>query len=507
MDAFRGVIQDAKMPQSRPVVKARVGKEGRQGQSDEDPVNIFGQARRSPMLLLFIGIYLLLTVALGLWASRRVHDTRDFVVAGRRMPMLVAASALFATWFGSETILGASSEFLDGGVLAIIEDPLGAALCLMLTGAFFARKLYRLNLLTFNDYYRQRFGPRVELVSALFMVPSYFGWIAAQLVAMAIILQALAGVPMLAGILACTLVVLIYTYTGGMWAVSVTDFVQTIMILAGLLALAWTLWGRAEFDAVLAELPPDFFRFTPEPTALDWAHYVAAWITIGLGSIPQQDIFQRVMSARTENGAVQSSWTGGFLYLSIGLLPLLIVLFGRHLYPELLQGDGQSFLPELVLQHGGVGLQILFFGALLSAILSTTSGAMLAPATVLGENIIRPRMKHLNDRDVLRIIRLSLVLVAVLSAVMATWNSNIHELVSSSSAFSLVSLFVPLTAGFYWKRANAQGAMASMLAGMVVWLLCEALDTAVPPILPGLGASILGMVAGSLTAPAPSADV
>jgi SSS family solute:Na+ symporter len=457
------------------------------------------------VLLLFIALYILLTVALGLWAARRVHTTRDYVVAGRRMPMLVAASALFATWFGSETILGASSEFLDGGMLAIVEDPFGAALCLMLTGAFFARKLYRLNILTFNDYYRQRFGPRVELVSAIFMVPSYFGWIAAQLVAMAIILQTVAGVPMLAGIVACTAVVLLYTYTGGMWAVSVTDFVQTIMIVAGLLALLFTLGERTDIAPVVEALPPEFFRFTPEPTAIGWSHYIAAWITIGLGSIPQQDIFQRVMSARSETAAVHSSWTGGFLYLSIGLLPLLIVLMGRHLYPELVTGDGQAFLPALVLQHGGTGLQILFFGALLSAILSTTSGAMLAPATVLGENIVRPRMKNLKDEDVLRIIRLSLVVVAVLSAVMATLNSNIHELVSSSSAFSLVSLFVPLTAGFYWKRATARGAMASMLAGMAVWLLCVAAKTEVPPILPGLGASILGMVIGSLADRTPQA--
>jgi SSS family solute:Na+ symporter len=130
---------------------------------------------------------------------------------------------------------------------------------------------------------------------------------------------------------------------------------------------------------------------------------------------------------------------------------------------------------------------------------------MLAPATVLGENIVRPRMKNLKDEDVLRIIRLSLVVVAVLSAVMATLNSNIHELVSSSSAFSLVSLFVPLTAGFYWKRATARGAMASMLAGMAVWLLCVAAKTEVPSILPGLGASILGMVIGSLADRTPQA--
>lgn len=451
------------------------------------------------MLLSAILAYLGFTLLIGLWAARRVHNTRDYVVAGRKMPMVVAASALFATWFGSETILGASSEFLEGGLLAVVEDPFGAALCLMLTGAFYARRLYRLNILTFNDYYRQRYGPAVELVSALFMIPSYFGWIAAQLVAMAIILQSVAGLPFLAGILLCALVVLVYTYWGGMWAVSVTDFIQTFMILGGLLFLLGTLLHQSGgLEPVTRELPDGFFRILPESTPMGYAHWFAAWITIGLGSIPQQDIFQRVMSARTERGAVRASWLAGFLYLSIGLLPLLIVLVGRHLYSGLEVEDGQYFLPTLVLRHGGMAVQVLFFGALLSAILSTTSGAMLAPATVLGENIIRPRLRQFNDEDILRIIRLSVVGVAACSVLMAAWKANIYELVAQSSALSLVSLFVPLTAGFYWKRANAHGAMASMLAGMGAWLACEVLSTDFPPLLYGLGASILGMIAGSL---------
>jgi solute:Na+ symporter, SSS family len=451
------------------------------------------------MLLAAIITYLGITLLIGLWAARRVHNTRDFVVAGRKMPMIVATSALFATWFGSETILGASSEFLEGGLVAVVEDPFGAALCLMLTGAFHARRLYRLNILTFNDFYRQRFGPRVELVSALFMIPSYFGWIAAQLVAMAIILQSVAGLPFLAGILLCALVVLIYTYWGGMWAVSVTDFIQTILILTGLAVLLYTLLDQSGGLApVTRDLPDGFFRILPESTPMGYAHWMAAWITIGLGSIPQQDIFQRVMSARTERGAVWASWASGFLYLSAGLLPLIIVLTGRYLYPDLEVADGQYFLPALVLQHGSLTIQVLFFGALLSAILSTTSGAMLAPATVLGENIIRPRLKHFNDEDILRIIRISVVGVAFFSVLMASWKANIYELVAQSSALSLVSLFVPLTAGFYWKKANAGGAMTSMMAGLGVWLLSEGLATAFPPLLFGLGASVLGMIAGSL---------
>lgn len=459
------------------------------------------------MLLAFIGLYLLGTVAIGAWTATKIKNTQDYVIAGRHLPMVVAASALFATWFGSETIMGASSEFVEHGLLGVIEDPFGAALCLVLVGAFFARPLYRLNILTFNDFFRMRFSRRSELISAVFMVPSYFGWIAAQLVALGIVLHTLAGIPLTVGILICTLAVVCYTYIGGMWAVSVTDAVQTVMILAGLIYLAVIMANAVGGVSVaVAATPEGFFRFFPERDFESVIHYIAAWITIGLGSIPQQDVFQRVMAARSERSAVHASYLAGFLYLTIGFLPLFIGLCAKQLYPELEEGDTQMVIPLMVLEHGTLFLQILFFGALLSAILSTTSGAMLAPATVIGENLVRPYLRDASDARVLRAMRLSVIGVAAASAVMACWSADIYDLVAQSSALSLVSLFVPLTAGLYWKRASDTGAMASILAGMGVWLYFEftghgLFGMAIPSLIPGALASTAAMFLGSLLRP------
>ncbi|MCB0554999.1 MAG: sodium:solute symporter family protein [Phaeodactylibacter sp.] len=451
------------------------------------------------MLIAFVIAYLLVTLLIGWWASRRVHSTQDFVIAGRNLPMFIAACALFATWFGSETIMGASSEFVDNGLIGVVEDPFGAALCLILVGAFFARPLYRLNILTFNDFFRLRYSRSAELISAIFMVPSYFGWIAAQLVAMAVILSTLAGLSLQEGIMVCTIIVVIYTYIGGMWAVSITDFVQTIMIVAGLLLLAFNLGTKAGgFRAVMDSTPEGFFNFLPEPTFQGLVHYFAAWITIGLGSIPQQDVFQRVMAARSAKTAVSASYLSGFMYLTIGFIPLFIGLCGRMLYPELENGDTQMVIPRMVLEHTPVFLQIMFFGALLSAILSTTSGAVLAPATVIGENLIKPFFKNLTDTQLLYTMRLSVVGVALASALMAISRQDIYELVGESSALSLVSLFIPLAAGLYWKRASKVGALASILAGMAVWILCEwGIDTELPSLIYGALASLGGMLIGS----------
>lgn len=451
------------------------------------------------MLLTFIILYMAGTLAIGWWASRKVESTADFVLAGRNLSTPVLTAGLFATWFGSETVMGAPSEFINGGLLGVMEDPFGAAACLILVGLIYARPLYKMNILTFNDFYRMRFGRSAEVISAFFMVPSYFGWIAAQLVALAIVLKALIGLPVVAGIVLCTIIVLVYTYIGGMWAVSITDFVQTIMILAGLALLTVIMYQRVGgFQKIANHLPEDFFQFFPNAGWKNWIHYLAAWITIGLGSIPQQDIFQRVMSARNANIAVQAGIFSGLLYLTVGFMPLFIGLCGKILYPDFLNGDPQMVIPKMVLQHGGLFLQIMFFGALLSAILSTTSGAILAPATVLGENLIKPLLRNPTDTSMLRIMRLSVVGVAFCSAIMAMFNSNIYELVGSSSALSLVGLFMPLTAGLFWKGTSSKAANASMLTGMAVWIYFEYINPGdLPSLVPGLLTSIVTITVGS----------
>ncbi len=459
---------------------------------------------KQTILLVFILLYLVLTVLVGYWASRFVKNTRDFVVAGRRMPMIVVASGLFATWFGSETVMGASSAFLDEGVMGIIEDPFGAALCLFFIGIFMARPLYKLNLLTFSDYFRKRFNHRTETLSAVMMIPSYWGWIAAQLIALATVLNVLTGISVFWGVVLCAFVVTFYTYIGGMWAVSVTDLVQTIMIVVGMLLVMFDVVGQAGgFSALMAKAQsePETFRYLPEPNVKDIVAYIAAWITVGFGSVPQQDVFQRVMSAKSEKAAIWGAYTSGFMYLTVALIPIVIAYCGKILYPELLKGGDdakQMLIPYMVMQHSSIAMQIFFFGALLSAIMSTASGAILAPATVIGENIVKPLMPNITDKQLLYVMRLSVVGITLMSVLFASMNNSIYELVRQSSEISLVSLFVPLVFGLYWKRATAWGAIGAMLIGMGVWLVATILKTEYPTIVYGLLASIGAMIVLSL---------
>lgn len=471
------------------------------------------------ILIVCISIYLLSNIAIGAWAARRVTTTQDFVLAGRGLSLALATSVTFATWFGSESIMGAPAKFVEaaprGGVLSIIEEPFGSALCLFLVGAFFARPLYNEGITTFSDYFRVRYGRSAELMSAIIVIPSYFSWIAAQYIAIGIVLNVVIGIPMAWGIVASASIVMIYTLLGGMWSISITDFLHNLIIIVALVVLAVVLYPQVGgIDGVVARMPDGFFRFLPSTNPAEagqaprvgqeygWATYLAAWMTIGLGSIPQQDIFQRVMSAKSAKVAVKASYLASGLYLTVAALPLFIAVAARLLHPDLAGADEQSrqlIIPNMVMRHGSLPLQILFFGALTSAILSVSSGAILAPATVFGENIVKFFRPNLSDVRLLRTIRWAIVVISVLCVGMTLGRStSIFDLVGESSAFSLVSLFVPLAAWIYWKQANLPGCLWSISLGFGVWVLCLWLGTSFPPMLWGLIASTAGMIVGSL---------
>ena len=460
----------------------------------------YGLPDQHDLLLAFIIAYLLLTIAIGFWASRRVSTSNDYMLAGRSLPIVLSTSALFATWFGSETVFGASSEFLKEGLYGVIEDPFGAALCLLLFGVFFARKLYAMNLLTLCDFFRVRFGRRTELISSIFMIPSYFGYTAGQLVALALILNIVTGLPIWQGVVISASVVTVYTFIGGMWAISIADFLQSIVIIIGLVVLAVILADQAGgIMTVLQEVPARNFKFLPKPEPVEIISYLAAWSVLGLGSIPSQDIFQRVMSSSSGKVAVRSCYYSAFLYLTVAMLPLFISLCVKHLFPEELEGDTQLVLPRMVLVHTNLLVQILFFGSLLSAVMSTTSSSLLAPAAVFSENVIKPLLKKRpTDRHLLLITRVSVVLFAIIATVMASLKSNIYELVGGASILSLVSLFVPMAVGMYWRKANSLGAIIAMIGGMATWIYFEFFPVSVPSLVPAVVVSLLGMIFGSL---------
>ena len=278
------------------------------------------------MLLTLVAVYLLITIAIGIYAGRRVKNTTDYAIAGRHLPMYMIVTTTFATWFGSETVLGIPAKFIEGGLHGVIEDPLGAGVCLILVGLFFAGKLYRMSLLTISDYYRERYGRLIEVACSLVIMVSYLGWVSAQVTALGLVFNVLSAgaisVPL--GMVIGTVSILGYTLFGGMWAVAVTDFMQMIVLVVGLTVIAVFAGNMAGgADKVLAfAMSRDLFKFWPEPNLRDMIFFFAAAITMMLGSIPQQDVFQRVMSANNVRAATRGPIVGGVAYILFAFVPM-----------------------------------------------------------------------------------------------------------------------------------------------------------------------------------------
>lgn len=450
---------------------------------------------------IFICLYISLSIFVGLYSTKFIKSSKDFCLAGRNLPLLLCSSTMFSTWFGAETIVGASGEFLQHGLLGIIEDPFGTSLCFILIGLFIARPLYKLNIITVVDLFKIKYGNGFEKVSAIFMIISYLGWIAAQFVAMAIILNTIFDLPLLHGIIYSCSIVCIYTICGGMWSISINDFIQTIVIIVGLLAISFYMYFYIYVDIDFytaiqqkAINTTKLFQFVPDYNIDSWTKYIVAWLTIGLGSIPQQDVFQRVMSAKSQNTAINSSYISALMYIIIGCLPFMIALAFKVSDASLQQLPHDQVLLQGILHNTNDIIKTIFFGALLSAIMSSASGAILAPATILAENIIKPLKPTITDKTMLAILRLSVLGTVIVSALYAIYSPDVYLLVAESSIISLVTLFAPFIAALYWSKACKIGAFSSILLGPVVLFMCTAMGLSYPSsILIGFAASMIAM--------------
>ncbi len=479
------------------------------------------------ILFWFVITYWIISVAIGLWAASKVHNTRDFAIAGRHLPFYMVTATVFATWFGSETVLGIPATFLDEGLGGVIADPFGASLCLILFGLFLAGPLYKMNLLTIGDFYKKRYGRVVEVMTTLVIVISYLGWVAAQITALGLVFHIVSNesISQYAGMWIGSLTILVYTFFGGMWAIAITDLLQMIIIVLGMLYISGEISDLVD-GGVLgvvhhAQAAGKFSNFWPAMELKSVIAFVAALFTMMFGSMPQQDVFQRAQSAKKIQFAIWGSVLGGVLYFLFAFIPMFLAYSATLIDPAMVQaqlaegGDPQLILPQLILRHAPLFAQIMFFGALLSAIKSCASATLLAPSVTFTENILRPFWPHMSDKKLLFVMRwVTVVFTLLVTQYAINSDASIFEMVEDAYQITLVSAFIPLVFGVFWKRATNQGALAAIFCGLIVWISLLLYDGAVgreaarlglvvePPFLPaqfaGLIASFIGMLVGSL---------
>lgn len=437
------------------------------------------------LVVIFIIGFFAVRMGVGLWASKKVSDAADYIVAGRRLPIYMVGASVMATWFAAETLMGASSTAYQYGFQGVVFDPFGAAACLFLSGFLFTRVMRRARYLTVVDFFERRYGKWMTVLASLLQLATYFVWTGAQMVAAGTIVHALfPSIPVWGGMILVGLWVTGYTMLGGMLADTMLDFIQMFFTAGGILLIfLFTLRAIGGWDALVSIeqtlYNPKPFTLLPDMQgeagylgyfgSMGWMYWVAAWMAIGFGSVPTQDLFQRSMSGRNEATAVWGTYMAGVLYLGFGILSPLIGIMMFQLNPNMANPDG--VLVKAAMDYMPPVFTAIFMAALASALMSTSDSSLLAGASVVTQNLFPLFGKRLDEKEEVKWTRIMVGINGVVGLIIAITAAVIYELGVVAWSLLLVGLFSPFALGMYWKKTNEAGAVAGYIGGFVAWVI------------------------------------
>jgi Na+/proline symporter len=407
------------------------------------------------IILTGVAIYMLAMLAIGIHASKRMASAADFMVAGRSLPLWLCTGTVMATWLGGGSMMGVGGQAYRGGTLAVIADPFGAALGLILVGLLVVRLLRRLRLLTVIDFFEMRFGKGAAVFAALGMASSSIGWAGALMVAFGFVLNSLTGLSLESGIILGGAVVLIYTTAGGMWAVALTDIVQLAIIIVGLIILfSIVVLSMGGWTAAWADVQSEKLRMIPHENDTEtWFNYLRAWLVIGM-------------------------------------MPVMLGILASVAMPGL--EDQETIIPMLAMEYLHPVFMAVFVGALLAAIMSSADSALLSASSVISNNILPAIWPGFSDRQRLTWARITIPLAGIIAAVVALKVQAIYDLILASNEVLLAGVVVPFILGIWWRASNRTGAVAAMIVGVYTWLLSSWLW-------PSWAGDLVGMLACLLT--------
>ena len=422
------------------------------------------KAENGGLIIAFLALYMVVMLLVGFWASRKVKKTSDYVVAGRNLNLFLATGTMFATWFGAGTCMGGAGNAYLFGNQGVIFDPWGGAVCLIIIGLVFARLMRRGKFLTIADLFEIRYGKTVGMLSVITCAISELGWLGAQLVAFGTILHLFIGIPLWIGIVVSTIVVIVYTFLGGMWAVTLTDVIQMIIIVVGLIVMIifvaplvgglkeifnndpagnwmglnqWS-FGYTSAANASAELENEGFMYYSG--YMGWFYMIAAWMSLGFGSIVAQDTQQRLLSSRTESVAAWSSTIAGIGYATIGVLPILAGMIYFRLNPDLSIDQALNNILVIISIDYMPGIfTAIFVSALVAALMSSADSAVLAAASLIGYNGVKMVKPNVTEVQTLKYTRILVPVLTCVSLILALWFQVIYNLMVVAWSILLVS--------------------------------------------------------------------
>ena len=446
-------------------------------------VQVFQSART---ILVLLCLFILVIVVMGFRYSERVEESDDLVLAGRKLSLPFLIPSILATWICAGAMMGAAGEAYIGGLQAVIWDPLAPVMMLLIVGLFFARRLRRTGYTTVVDFMNDRFNKKMGMLYLLIQMLAAIGWLGGQLVALGVIVFLTTGFNMNIAILIAALTMILVSAIGGLWALSRVDAIVLILIIAGLVVMLPVVLGElggwqmfiAEADNWL-EVPsfaiipvaPDEGGFLWYSGLLGLSFYLSAWAALGLGDVPSQVILQRVLAAKNEATARAGFVISGVLYLFIGMIPVIIGI-GMYTWGLDLPLDRvEMVLPWVADNFLPPWASVLFVLSLAGAIISTVGNTCLICATMAGHNLYRHFRPHATQREELRMVRIAIPVTMFTAMVLALYFETVYKLIVFSGALQLCTIFAPFVLGFFWKKANSTGALASFFTGLVSWVV------------------------------------
>lgn len=441
-------------------------------------------------ILLFLGIYMVVIIGLGVFYSRRVHEADDLCVAGRQMTFIFMVPSIIATWICAGAMMGAAGYALLYGMQGIIFDPWAPALCMVIIGVFFAFRMRKAKYTTVTDFFNHRYGYLSGMLYTIIQILSALAWLGGQLVALGIIVYLTTGFSMATAVVIATLAIIIVTAFGGLWALSRIDMIGFILIILGLvILLPYALSEVGGFGSLIengvnwAELPTWSMKIESEADGgylgyvglLAVLLYISAWVTLSLGDVPSQVLMQRALAAKDEKTAVTGFLVSAVIYLILGMIPVLIgiAVFTAGYMDGVVDmaGQAENVLPWAAYNFLPPWASILFIVSLAAAIVSTSGDNVLIISTLIGHNIYRNIKPNSTNVQVLKVVRIFIPITALLAMSIALYFETVYKLIVLSGGIQLATISGAYLIGMFWKKANTAGAVSSFFTGLLSWII------------------------------------
>ncbi|MDO4438743.1 MAG: sodium:solute symporter family protein [Eubacteriales bacterium] len=459
-------------------------------------------------------IYLLVMLLIGYMSSKKIESNNDFVVAGRRLGPVLMAGTLAATEIGGGSSLGVVQQGMQSHGLsaAWYIITMGFAFVIL---TFLAPKFRAAMVKTVPEYFRRRYGKPSGVITAIIMFIPLIGLTAGQFIASSVILSTMLNLDYKLAVMIVGVVVTIYAIMGGLWSVTLTDFVQVFLIIIGMIiAVPFATNLAGGWDAVVANVPPETFDIFKGYSLMDVVSLTVMYVaTFTVG----QEAVSRYYAARDGKAARQGSVLAAiinFIYAFIptimGIIVLALINMGKFNAADFADVGARYALPVLAMEAMPAVICGLLFSGIVSATMSSADSDLLGAGSIFANDIYKILIKpKATDKEVMVVTRITMALVGVAATLIALFNtSSILSILMFAFTLRAAGSFFPYVLGHYWKGASTQGTIASLIAGTIVVVYLENISAGylfgihfTQPIVPGLVAGLIGFVVFSLIMP------